>query len=147
MTVSFIGGGNRNIRKKKPTDLSQVTDKPYKIQICLLHTLNYTPKLTMRDKRDDFNLLIVNFSFICSNIPAAPVYGVYMYISQLIRYSKAYGFYQDFLNRGLLLTRNQGFLLVKLKLSIRTFYGRHRDLVDRFGISVSQMTIDMIHLS
>jgi hypothetical protein len=27
------------------------------------------------DKRDDLNLPIVNFPFICSNIPAAPAYG------------------------------------------------------------------------
>jgi hypothetical protein len=62
------------------------------------------------DKRDDFNILIVNFPFICSNIPAAPACEVY--ISQLIRYSRACGSYQDFLDRGLLLTRkllNQGF--------------------------------------
>ena len=39
----------------------------------------------------------MNFPFICSNIRAAPEYGVY--ISQLIRYPKACGFYQDFLNR------------------------------------------------
>jgi hypothetical protein len=78
-------------------------------------------------------------NFICSNIPAAPAYGVY--ISQLIRYSRACGSYQDFIDRGLLLTRkllNQGFLLVKLKSSLRKFYGRHHDLVDRYGISVSQ---------
>jgi hypothetical protein len=30
------------------------------------------------DKRDDFNFPIVNFPFICSNIPAAPAYGVYL---------------------------------------------------------------------
>jgi hypothetical protein len=42
---------------------------------------------------------------------------------------------------------NQGFLLVKLKSSLRKFYGRHHDLVDRYGISVSQMTTDMFHLS
>jgi hypothetical protein len=85
----------------------------------------------------------VNFPFICSNIPAAPAYGVY--ISQLIRYSRACGFYQDFLDRGLLLTRkllNQGFFLVKLKSSLR-----NHDLADRYGISVSQMTTDMFHLS
>ena len=56
------------------------------------------------DKRDDFNFPIVNFPFICSNIPVAPAYGVY--ISQLIRYSRACGYYQDFLDRGLLLTRS-----------------------------------------
>ena len=37
------------------------------------------------DKRDDFNFPFVNFPFKCSNIRAAPVYGVH--ISQLIRYS------------------------------------------------------------
>ena len=76
------------------------------------------------DKRDDFNSPIVNFPFICSNIPAAPAYEVY--ISLLIRYSRACGSYQDFSDRGLLLTRkllNQGFLLVKLKSSLRKFYG------------------------
>jgi hypothetical protein len=46
------------------------------------------------DKRHDCNFPIVNFPFICSNIPAAPVYGVY--ISQLIRHSRACGFYRDF---------------------------------------------------
>jgi hypothetical protein len=68
------------------------------------------------DKRDYFNFPIVNFPFICSNSPAAPAYGVY--ISQLLRYSRACGSYQEILDRGLLLTRkllNQGFLLVKLK--------------------------------
>ena len=43
--------------------------------------------LNLFDKCYDFNFLIVNFPFICSNIPAAPAYGVYM--SQLIRYSRA----------------------------------------------------------
>jgi len=63
------------------------------------------------DRRDYFNFLIANFPFICSIIPAAPVYGV------------------------------------KLKSSLRKFYGRQHDLVDRYGISVSQMTTDMFHLS
>jgi hypothetical protein len=35
----------------------------------------------------------------------------------------------------------------KLKSSLRKFYGRHHDLVDRYGKSVSQMTINMFHLS
>ena len=43
----------------------------------------------------------------------------------MIRYSRACGSYQNLLDRGLLLTRkllNQGFLLVKLKSSLRKFY-------------------------
>jgi hypothetical protein len=55
------------------------------------------------DKRDDFNFPIVNFPIICSNIPAAPAYGVY--ISWMIRNTRACGSYQDFLDRGLLLTK------------------------------------------
>ena len=93
------------------------------------------------DKSDNLNVLIVKIPFICSNIPAAPVYGIY--ISQLILYSRACGSYQDFLDRGQLLTRkllNQRLLLVKLTTSLRKFYGRHHDLVDRYGIFVSQMT-------
>jgi len=91
--------------------------------------------MKLYDKRDDFNFPILNFPFIYYNIPAALIYGVY--ISQLIRYSRACGSYQNFLDKGWLLTRkllNQGFLLLKLKSSHRKFY---HDLVDRNGIHVS----------
>ena len=71
-----------------------------------------------RDKLNTYYFPIVNFPFICSNIPAAPAFGVY--ISQMIRYSRACGSYQDFVDRRLLLTR---------KL-LRKCYGRHHDLVD-----------------
>ena len=94
-------------------------------------------------QKDDFNFPIVNFPFICSNNPA-------VYISQLIGYSRACGSYHDFLERELLLTMkllNQGFLLVKLKSSLRKFYGHHHDLVNRYGTPVSQMTTGMFHLS
>ena len=67
------------------------------------------------DERDDFNFTIVKFPFKCNKIPAAPAYGEC--ISQLMRYSRASGYYQDFLDRGLLLTRkllNQGFTLGKV---------------------------------
>ena len=92
------------------------------------------------DKRDDFSFPIVNFLFLSSNILAAPVYGVY--ISQLIRYYQACIYYHDFLDRGLLLTRkllNQEFKTGKLKSSLREFKGRHHELVDLYGITVSLM--------
>ena len=49
------------------------------------------------DKRDDFNFPIVNFPIICSNIPAAPAYGVY--ISPLMWYSRAYDSCHDLFDR------------------------------------------------
>jgi len=94
----------------------------------------------------NIHIKLKNCPFICSNIPAAPAYGVYL--SRLLRYSRACGSYHDFLDRGLLLTRklqNQGFLLVKLKSSLQKFYGCHHDLVDRYRISVSQMATYMFH--
>ena len=70
--------------------------------------------MKLYDKRYYFNFPIVNFPFICSNIPAAPSYGVY--ISQLLQYSRARGSDHDFLDRELLLTKkllNKGFLVAK----------------------------------
>jgi hypothetical protein len=76
---------------------------------------------------------------MCSNIPAEPAY--LAYLSQLIRYSRACGSYQDFLDRGLPTRKllNQGFLMAKWKSSFQMLYCRHHDLVDRIGIYVSQM--------
>ena len=96
-------------------------------------------------KRDDFSFPLVNFPFLCNNIPTwAPAYGVY--ITQLIRYSRACICYHDFLDRVLLFTRNilnQEFQMVKLKSSLRKFYGYQHELVDHYGISlVSQMLSD-----
>jgi hypothetical protein len=81
--------------------------------------------MKLYDKRDDFNFPIVNFPFTCSNIPAAPAYGVYL--AHLIRYSRACGSCHDF-------------LLIKLKSSLRQLYGRYHDLADRYVLSESQMT-------
>jgi hypothetical protein len=58
---------------------------------------------TLYDKRDDFDFAIVNFPFLCCNIPLSPAYGVY--ISQLIQYARACFAYEDFSKRGKLLTK------------------------------------------
>ena len=108
---------------------------------CLLRT-------KLHDKRNYFNFPIVDVLFICSNTPAPPAYGVY--ISQLIRYSRACGPYHDFLDIELLLTRkplNQWFLVVKLKSSTRKFYACHHGLVNRYGVSMSQINTNIFHLS
>jgi hypothetical protein len=54
---------------------------------------------TIYDKPDDFNLKIINFPNMCSNIPASPAYGVC--ISQLFRYARASSNYSDFTKRHL----------------------------------------------
>ena len=102
-----------------------------------LHTRLY-------DKCDDFDFTIVNFPHLSSNIPSSPAYGVY--ISQLVRYSRACSHYNDFLARAKVLTQRlllQQFLLPMLKSSFKKFYGRHHDLVDRYKSSVRSMMTDI----
>jgi hypothetical protein len=90
--------------------------------------LNIDSRLTtsLYDKRDDFDFAIVNFSFLCSNIPFSPAYGVF--VSQLIRVCFTYG---DFSKRGRLLTNKwmlQGYIESRLKSPFRKFYGRYLQL-------------------
>ena len=54
------------------------------------------------DKRDDFNFNIVNFPFLCSNIPSGPAYGVY--ISQLVHIGRICSDYSSFALRHRKLT-------------------------------------------
>ena len=99
------------------------------------------------DKRDDFTFPIVNFPFLCGNIPAAPAYGVY--ISQLIRYSRACDVYHDFLSRDRLLTNKlltQGFVATRLKSSLLKFFGRHHELVNRYKTAVAKIQSDLFLL-
>ena len=62
---------------------------------------------------------------------------------------RACGSYQDFLDRGLLLTRklpNQGFLLVKLKSSLRKCYGHHHGFVTRLTRRVPLVEQELLTL-
>ena len=98
---------------------------------------------TLRQKR---LFKLSHFPCIC-NIPAAPAYGVY--ISQLKRYSRVCGSYQDFLDKGLVAANKEATESSWLSWShhFESFTITNHDLVDRYGISVSQMTTNMFHLS
>ena len=104
--------------------------------------------LKLYDKRDDFNFPIVNFPFLSSNIPASPAYGVY--VSQLIRYARASSDYGSFVYRGKLLTNKlltQGYCKPRLIRTIKKFYGRHHDIVNKFGVSISKLVLDIYDTS
>ena len=112
-------------------------------------TLKSTTELYLKtniyDKCGDFTFAIVNYPFIRSDMPASPAYGVY--ISQLIRYSRACVQYNDFLDRAQLLTQKllkQGCIAPGLKSSLQKFYGRHHNLVGRYEISISQMAMNIL---
>ena len=98
------------------------------------------------DKRNDFSFSIVNFPYSYSNIPSSPAYGAF--VSQLIRYARAFSAYDQFLNRGRLLTDKlllQGFQQSRLKAAFRKFYGRYNNLVYQYDLSLSQMLSDVFH--
>ena len=86
----------------------------------ILLNIDLNGKLTTQlyDKRDDFSFSIVNFPYLCSNIPSSPAYGVY--VSQLIRYARACSAYDQFLNRARQLTKK---LLLLQGISTFTFKG------------------------
>ena len=111
---------------------------------CYLCTNNGMLVTRLYDERDDFNFPIVNFPFLSSNIPSAPAYGVY--VSQLVRYARACCKYQDFVDRGKVLTNI--FLLgcrkAKLVSTVKKFYGRHHDLIDSCNMAVSKLISDLI---
>ena len=114
----------------------------------ILLNIDINGKLTTQlyDKRDDFSFSIVNFPYLCSNIPSSPAYGVY--VSQLIRYARACSAYDQFLNRGKLLTYKlllQGFQQSRLKAAFRKLYGRYNNLVYQYDLSLSQMLSDVFH--
>jgi hypothetical protein len=99
-------------------------------------------------QRDGFNFAIVNFPYICSNIPLSPAYGVY--ISQLIRYAKACSTYHHFLSWDRLLADKlmlQGFLHSHLMSAFRKFYDRYNDLIYMYNykLSLSHMLSDIFH--
>ena len=56
--------------------------------------------------------------------------------------------YKDFTTRGKLLTTKllqQGYVCNRLKSTIKKFYGRHHDILDKYGRSVTSMITDLLY--
>jgi hypothetical protein len=82
------------------------------LDLLLKLDINGTVTTQLYDKQNNFNFSILNFPYLCSNIPSSPAYGAYMYILQLIRYAKACLTCDQSLIQGSLLTNkmmSQGF--------------------------------------
>ena len=72
------------------------------------------------------------------------LYGVY--VSQLIRYARAYSNYQDFMERVKVLTTkllSKGYQKTKLIATPKKFYGRHHNLVNPYSVAVSRIVSDV----
>ena len=96
-------------------------------------------RTSLYDERDDFNFHITNFPFLSSNIPSSPAYGVF--ISQLIRYARACSSYECFILRAARLSSKllgQGYVMERLKSSLRKFHSRYGDLIKHYQVSLSK---------
>lgn len=92
------------------------------------------------DKRDDFNFNIVNFPFLDGDVPRATSYGVY--ISQLVRFSRACNDVNDFNERNLCITEKllkQGYRYHKLRKTFCKFYRRYPDLIQKYRCSLKSL--------
>jgi hypothetical protein len=117
----------------------------WEILLAVVGNVQSLRKSALYDKRDDFTFPIVDFLFISNNIPASPAYVVY--ILHFIRYSRVCAQYSDFLDRAQLLMQKllkQGYVAPRLKSLLQKLYGHHHNLVDRYEISISQMTMDLL---
>ena len=92
------------------------------------------------DKRDHFNFDIVNFPFLDGDVPQRPFYGVY--ISQLIRFSRASSHVTNFNNRNKFVTvklLKQGYRYHKLCKAVSIFYRRHFELIEKYHVSLTKL--------
>ena len=92
------------------------------------------------DKRDGFDLEIVNFPFLDGDVPRSKSYGVY--ISQLIRFARASSYVADFNTRNKLLTQKplkQGYWYHKLRKIFSKFYRQYYDLISKFQVGLNSL--------
>ena len=96
-------------------------------------------------KLDDFNFHIRHFPFLSSNLPSWPAYVVF--ISQLIRYTRACSSYECYILRAARLSSEilwQGHVGERLKSYLRKFYGRYEDIIKQYEVSLSQKLHDIL---
>ena len=125
-------------------DTTDADNQASYLDLSLKFDSTHTLQVKLYDKRDDLNFSIVNFPFLCGNIPQSPAYRVY--ISQLIRYARASSLYTDFLFRSQQLTSKilkQGYMRNKLIAAFKKFYGCHSVIVGKFYIPVTQIISDL----
>ena len=85
------------------------------------------------DKRDYFDLEIVNFPVLDGDVPRSTSYGVYL--SQLIRFARASSHVADFNTHNKLLTQKlvkKGYGYHRLRKTFSKFYRRYYDLISKF---------------
>ena len=91
----------------------------------------------MYDKRDYFDIAIVNFLFLNGDVPHATSYGVY--IPQFIRFARSSSCASDFNNRSKSLTATllkQVYRCHNLRKIFSKIYRSHFESVTKYNVSL-----------
>ena len=86
------------------------------------------------DKRNDFNFNVINFPFMCGNLPLIQMHG--LFISQLVRYSHINSHFNDFSKCCNMLYKKllkQGFNAQRLQKNFDRFCQQHMNVWCKFG--------------
>ena len=129
---------------QRELEIKETTETAASYLDCYLYIDKGKLSTRLYEIRNDFNFLIINFPFLSSNIPSAPAYGVY--VSQFIRYVRTCSNYQDFMERGKVLTTkflSQRYQKTKLVAKLKKFYGRHHNLANPYNVAVSRIVSDV----
>ena len=101
---------------------------------------NGTVSTKIYDRRDDFYFEIINFPFLDGDVPRRTSYGVY--ISQLIRFTRASSSVSDFNCRSKALTTKllwQGYRYHKLRKTFSKFCRRHSGSIEKYNFSLRKL--------
>ena len=149
LTINNVDFGNY-ISAIYPSELELKDTSTSSAEVCYLNTNIKTAdidtpfRISIYDKRDDFAFWIDNFPGMNSNIPVNPAYGIYMYISQLVRYARICMSKVNFINRlsALSLSLNQqGFETNLLRKSFNKFFNRHGLIVEKYGATLCEIRL------
>ena len=98
---------------------------------------NGTVSTKIYDKRDDFDFDSVSFPFLDGDVPRRTSYGVY--ISQLIRFSRASSNLSDFNYRNKVLTAKSLGRAIVIRKAFSKFYCRHSALVKKYNVGLKTL--------
>ena len=101
---------------------------------------NGTVSTKIYDKRDDFDIDIVNFSYLDGDVRRRTSYGIN--ISQLIRFARASSNLSNLNCHNKVLTiklLRQGYRYHKLHQAFSKFHRRHSALVEKYSVSLKKL--------
>ena len=93
---------------------------------------------SLYDKRKDFNFQIVNYPFLCGNVPKRPSYGVFL--SQVIRFSRVCIKYQCFIGECRMLVRKllrQGYKENIMKVYLDRLSNLYQRIYNKDSITIN----------